>query len=292
MATQYNLDETTITAAVIDQFASTPDPRLQQIMTSLVRHLHDFAREVNLTEDEWFQGIDFLTRTGHTCSGTRQEFILLSDALGLSQLVVAQNHKRAPEATEQTVFGPFHIEGATPQPNGANIAEGILGDPLLVTAQVTGVDGKPIANATVDVWHADAEGYYDLQNPNWSPDEMKLRAVFKTNPDGRFSFRTIQPSAYPIPADGPVGEMLRATNRSAMRPAHIHFRVSAPGYDTLITHIFVAGDRWLESDAVFGVRNSCIADFIRHEASEPAPGDSKPSGPFYSLDYTFRLQPI
>jgi len=292
MATQRNLDETTITDAVVDQFAGTPDPRLKHIMTSLVRHLHDFAREVNLTEDEWFQGIDFLTRTGHTCSDTRQEFILLSDALGLSQLVVAQNHKRAPAATEQTVFGPFHIEGATPQPDGANIAESMPGDPLFVTAQVTGIDGTPIVGATVDVWHADAEGFYDLQDPNWSRDEMRLRAVFQTNTDGRFSFRTIQPSAYPIPTDGPVGEMLQATNRSAMRPAHVHFRVSAPSYDTLITHIFVAGDRWLESDAVFGVRSSCIADFIRREANETAPDGSKPPQPFYTLDYTFRLQPI
>lgn len=292
MATQRNLDETTITSAVIDQCASTPDPRLRHIMTSLVRHLHDFAREVNLTEDEWFQGIDFLTRTGHTCSGTRQEFILLSDTLGLSQLVVAQNHKRSPEATEQTVFGPFHVEGAIPQPDGANIAEGMPGDPLFVTAQVTGVDGKPIPGATVDVWHADAEGFYDLQHPDWSRDAMKLRAVFETDAGGRFRFRTIQPSAYPIPTDGPVGEMLQATQRSAMRPAHVHFRISAPGYDTLITHIFVEGDRWLESDAVFGVRSSCIADFIRHEANEPAPDGSKPPQPFYTLDYTFRLQPI
>lgn len=291
MTARHNLDETTITAAVIDQFASTPDPRLKQIMTSLVRHLHDFAREVNLTEDEWFQGIDFLTRTGHTCSDTRQEFILLSDTLGLSQLVVAQNHKRAPEATEQTVFGPFHIEGATPQPDGANIAEGMPGDPLFVTARVAGVDGTPIPGATVDVWHADAEGFYDLQDPNWSRDEMRLRAVFTTNADGRFSFRTIQPSAYPIPTDGPVGELLQATNRSAMRPAHVHFRVAAPGYDTLITHIFVAGDQWLASDAVFGVRSSCIGDFIRHEASEAAPDGSQLSQPFYTLDYTFRLQP-
>ncbi len=292
MTGRHNLDETTITAAVIEQFASTPDPRLRHIMTSLVRHLHAFAREVDLTEDEWFQGIDFLTRTGHMCSSTRQEFILLSDALGLSQLVVAQNHKRVPEATEQTVFGPFHIEGATPQPDGADIAEGISGVPLFVTAQVTGVDGHPIAGATVDVWHADAEGFYDLQNPNWSRDEMKLRAVFATDANGRFSFRTIQPSAYPIPTDGPVGEMLHAANRSAMRPAHVHFRVSAPGYDTLITHIFVAGDQWLESDAVFGVRSSCIADFIKHEASDPAPDGSKLSQPFYTLDYTFRLQPV
>lgn len=292
MTTQHNLDETTITAAVIEQFASTPDPRLRQIMSSLVRHLHAFAREVNLTEDEWFQGIDFLTRTGHTCSDTRQEFILLSDTLGLSQLVVAQNHRRAPEATEQTVFGPFHVEGATPQPDGADIAEGMPGNPLFVTARVTAVDGTPIPSATIDVWHADAEGFYDLQALDWTRDEMRLRAVFHANAGGHFSFRTIQPSAYPIPTDGPVGEMLRSTDRSAMRPAHVHFRVSAPGYDTLITHIFVAGDRWLESDAVFGVRSSCIADFIKHEAGDAAPDGSQPSGPFYTLDYTFRLQSV
>jgi hydroxyquinol 1,2-dioxygenase len=292
MAGQRNLDETTITEAVVEQLANTPDPRLKQIMTSLVRHLHEFAREVNLTEDEWFQGIEFLTRTGHMCSDKRQEFILLSDTLGLSQLVVAQNHRRAPEATEQTILGPFHIEGAKTQPDGADIAAGVPGDPLFVTAQVTGVDGQLIAGATVDVWHADADGHYDLQDPNWSPDVMKLRAVFTTDGNGRFRFRSIMPCAYPVPTDGPVGEMLRATNRNAMRPAHIHFRVRAPGYDTLITHVFVAGDEWLESDAVFGVRNSCVANFIRHDAGAAMPDGSTASGPFYTLDYTFRLQPV
>ena len=292
MAGQRNLDENSITEAVIEQFAGTPHPRLKQIMTSLVRHLHEFAREVTLTEDEWFQGIEFLTRTGHMCSDKRQEFILLSDTLGLSQLVVAQNHRRAPGATEQTVFGPFHIEGAKTLPDGADIAEGVEGDLLFVKAHVTGLHGEPIANATVDVWHADAEGFYDLQDPNWNPDAMKLRAVFKTDVEGRFSFRTIQPCAYPVPNDGPVGEMLQATNRNAMRPAHIHFRVQAPGYDTLITHVFVAGDEWLESDAVFGVRSSCVASFIRHEAGETMPDGSKTFGAFYTLDYTFRLQPV
>jgi hydroxyquinol 1,2-dioxygenase len=144
----------------------------------------------------------------------------------------------------------------------------------------------------VDVWHADAEGFYDLQDPNWNPDAMKLRAVFKTDIEGRFSFRTILPCAYPIPTDGPVGEMLTATNRSAMRPAHIHFMVSAPGYDRLITHIFVEGDEWLDSDAVFGVRNSCVAEYLRHETGETMPDGSEAAGPFYTLDYTFRLQPL
>jgi hydroxyquinol 1,2-dioxygenase len=292
MADPRNLDETTITETVIEQFADTPDPLLKRIMTALVRHLHEFAREVNLTEDEWLRGIEFLTRTGHRCSEQQQEFILLSDTLGLSQLVVAQNHRRSPGATEQTIVGPFHIEGARALPDGVDIAAGVPGDPLFVQAQVTGVEGEPIPNATVDVWHADAEGVYDVQDPNWNPDMTKLRAVFKTGADGRFSFRTIQPCAYPVPINGPVGEMLAATNRNAMRPAHIHFRVSAPGYDTLITHVFVEGDPWLESDAVFGVRSSCVASFLRHEAGEARPDGSEAAEPFYTLDYIFRLQSV
>jgi hydroxyquinol 1,2-dioxygenase len=290
MTERHNLDENTITDAVVEQFARTPDRRLREIMTALVRHLHAFAREANLTEDEWFQGIEFLTRTGHTCSGTRQEFILLSDTLGLSQLVVAQNHQRSPEATEQTIFGPFHIEGALTLPNGSNIAVGMLGEPLFVNARVTGIDGTAIAGAAVDVWHADAEGLYDVQSPEWNLDEIKLRGVFKTDTEGYISFRTIMPCAYPIPMDGPVGDMLKTTNRSPMRPAHIHFLVTAPGYDPLITHVFVAGDEWLDSDAVFGVRSSCVADYVQHEAGEAMPDGSVTAELFYTLSYTFRLQ--
>jgi hydroxyquinol 1,2-dioxygenase len=292
MADQRNLNENNITEAVVERFADTPDPRLKQIMTSLVKHLHEFAREVDLTEDEWVQGIEFLTRTGHTCSGTRQEFILLSDTLGLSQLVVAQNHKRAMGATEQTVFGPFYLGGVKTAEDETDISAGVTGDPLFVKARVTGVDGSVIVGATVDVWHADSEGFYDLQDPNWIPEAMKLRAVFETDIEGSFSFRTILPCAYPIPTDGPVGEMLKATNRSPMRPAHIHFMVSAPRYHKLITHVFVEGDKWLDSDAVFGVRNSCIAEYLRHETGETMPDGSKAAGPFYTLDYTFRLQPL
>jgi hydroxyquinol 1,2-dioxygenase len=259
---------------------------------SLVTHLHDFAREVDLTEDEWLHGINFLTRVGHTCSETRQEFILLSDTLGLSQLVVAQNHKRASGATEQTVFGPFHVEGVPTVPDRTDISAGIKGDPLFVKAQVTRVDGRPIADAAVEVWHADAMGFYDLQSPDWSPDAMKLRATFRTDNEGCLSFRTIMPCAYPVPTDGPVGEMLRATNRNAMRPAHLHFMVSAPGCDRLITHVFVEGDEWLDADAVFGVRRSCIADFVKHEPGEPMPVGGEASKPFYTLSYTFRLQAL
>jgi hydroxyquinol 1,2-dioxygenase len=279
--TRRNLDENTITSAVISQIADTPDPRLGHILSALVQHLHAFAREVQLTEEEWFRGIEFLTRTGLACTGTRQEFILLSDTLGLSQLVVAQAHRRAPSATEQTVFGPFHVDGATALPEGADIATGLKGDPLLVTIRVTNLEGEPIGDAAVDVWHADAEGLYDVQDANWNADNMRLRGVFRTDATGHASFRTIMPSAYPVPTDGPVGEMLRATNRHAMRPAHIHFMISAPGYDRLVTHVFVEGDEWLDSDAVFGVRGSCIAPFVYHAGSAS----------FYSLDYTFRLAP-
>jgi hydroxyquinol 1,2-dioxygenase len=285
-----NLDEHTITGAVLDQFASTPDPRLREIMTSLITHLHAFARDVNLSEDEWFAGIEFLTRVGHMCTDKRQEFILLSDTLGLSQLVVAQNHKRASDATEQTVLGPFHHEGAKVLPNGAQIAEGLPGPPLSVTAQVKGVGGEAVAGALVDVWHADAEGLYDLQDPDWTPESMKLRGVFRTGEDGSFAFRTIMPCAYPVPTDGPVGDMLRSTNRTEMRPAHIHFRIQAPGYDTLITHVFVDGDPWLASDAVFGVRSSCVAHFAPHGAGEMMPDGTEASEPFFTLDYSFRLQ--
>jgi hydroxyquinol 1,2-dioxygenase len=290
MGGRRNLDENTITDAVIEQHAGMPDPRLKVIMTALVRHLHEFAREVDLTEDEWLWGIELVTRVGQTCTETRQEFILLSDTFGLSQLVVAQNHRRSPEATEQTVIGPFHVEGSPVLADGADIAAGVEGDPLFVEAQVTGVQGEPVTGAVVEVWHADAEGLYDLQDPEWSAEAMKLRATFTTDSEGRVRFRTIMPCAYPVPTDGPVGEMLWATNRQAMRPAHIHFRVTAPGYDPLITHVFVEGDPWLDSDAVFGVRSSCIARFIRHDAGDAMPWGSQGSTPFYTLTYVFRLQ--
>jgi hydroxyquinol 1,2-dioxygenase len=285
-----NLDQHNITEEVLRRIASTSDKRLHEILTSLVRHLHDFAREVHLSEDEWFDGITFLTRTGHLCTGTRQEFILLSDTLGLSQLVVAQNHSRPGDMTEQTVFGPFHVEGAPTRPaHGSDIAVGLPGAPLFVDAQVHS-DGQPLADAVVDVWQADSEGFYDVQDPNWTLDEAELRAVFRTDKQGRISFRSILPKSYPIPTDGTVGDMLRATKRSPMRPAHMHFRVAKPGYDTLITHVFVEGDEYLDSDAVFGVRGSCIGDYVRHEAGEQVNGATQ-NGPFYKLDYRFALHP-
>ncbi len=285
-----NLNENTITGEALRRIAGTPDPRLHAIMASLIRHLHDFAREIKLTEEEWFAGIKFLTRTGHLCTDIRQEFVLLSDTLGLSQLVVAQNHSRPDEATEQTVFGPFHVEGAPERPvHGVDLAAGIPGEPLFVGAQVLS-GGEPVAEAVVDVWQADAEGFYDVQDPDWSLENAALRAVFRTDRQGRFSFRSILPKSYPIPTDGTVGDMLRATARSPMRPAHLHFRIEKPGYDPLITHVFVEGDEYLDSDAVFGVRGSCVGDYVRHEAGK-APDGTLFERPFFTLDYRFSLHP-
>jgi hydroxyquinol 1,2-dioxygenase len=287
--TMRNLNEYNITDEVVRRFENTSNPRLQEIMASLVRHLHAFAREVNLTEDEWFEGIQFATRVGHMCDDKRQEYILLSDTLGLSQLVVAQNHKRPPGATEQTVFGPFHLNGAPHLAPGGNIAEGVQGEPCFVAARVQSATGQPIPGASVDVWQADTEGLYDVQHPEWH--DMKLRAVFTTDQEGRFRLRTIKPCHYPIPTDGPVGEMMRALDQHPYRPAHLHFMIQAKGYDRLITHVFVEDDPYLDSDAVFGVRSSCIGQYVRH-APGLAPDGTRLEVPFYTLDYEFVLQPL
>lgn len=283
-----NLNEHNISDEVLRSIADTPDRRLHQILANLVRHLHDFARETKLTEAEWMAGISFLTRTGHLCTDQRQEFILLSDTLGLSQLIVAQSHSRPVQATEQTVFGPFFVPGAPKlAPHGGDLAVGLAGDPLFVTAQVVS-DGTPLPDALVDAWQADSHGYYDVQAEDWTPDGAKLRAQFRTDSDGKFSFRSVLPKSYPIPVDGTVGEMLRATNRSPMRPAHLHFKIEKPGYDPLITHVFAEGDEYLDSDAVFGVRGSCIGDYVWHEGGV-TPAGERVEAPFYTLDYRFTL---
>jgi hydroxyquinol 1,2-dioxygenase len=285
-----NLNEFNITDAVLESFAKTPSPRLKEILGLLVRHLHDFAREAKLTEAEWMEGIQFLTATGHKCNDVRQEFILLSDTLGLSQLVVSQNNNRPADATEQTVFGPFHVPGAPQLAHGSDVAAGRKGAPCFVSGHVS-AGGDPVRNAVIDVWQADGDGYYDVQDEKWNPNEMSLRAVFRSDANGRFSFKTVLPASYPIPTDGPVGDMLRATGRHAMRPAHIHFMVAAPGHETLITHMFVDGDPYLESDTVFGVRSSCIGYYVRHEAGL-APDGTRVNEPFYTLRQEFVLNPV
>jgi hydroxyquinol 1,2-dioxygenase len=256
-----NLNAETITDAVIARLADTPDARLKDIMVSLVRHLHDFAREVKLTEAEWMRGIEFLTAVGQKCDDKRQEFILLSDTLGLSMLTVAMNHDKHPKATEATVFGPFYVEGAPHVEHGGDVAQGAKGEPCSVRGFVRDVHGQPIANAEIHVWQADAEGLYDVQRSDQP--SAQARGVLRSGANGEYAFESILAEAYPIPTDGPVGDMLSATKRHPWRPAHLHFMIKAAGYETLITHVFRAGDDYLDSDAVFGVRQSLIADWVQ-----------------------------
>jgi hydroxyquinol 1,2-dioxygenase len=280
-----NLDENTITPEVLERIANTPNPRLKEIMGALIRHLHDFAREVRLTEAEWFEGIRFLTDTGHITDDKRQEFILLSDTLGLSMLVIAQNHRKPAGCTEATVFGPFYVANAPEYPLGADLAQGAKGEPCYVQATVCGPRGEPVPHATVEVWQADAAGFYDVQ---YGGSEHRARGVLHADDQGRVYFRSVLAEAYPIPTDGPVGRMLEATARHPWRPAHMHFMVDAPGYERLITHVFREGDRYLESDAVFGVRSSLITTWDRHEAG-PAPDGTMSAVPFYTLKFAFVL---
>jgi hydroxyquinol 1,2-dioxygenase len=284
-----NIDASTITPAVISRFAGTDDPRLKQILTALVTHLHDFAREVNLTEDEWMEGIRFLTATGQKCDAKRQEFILLSDTLGLSMLLVAMNQAKPAGATEATVFGPFHVEDAPRVEQGADLARGAPGMPLFVEARIADLAGRPIAGAEVDVWQADDEGRYDVQRPELG-DMRRARGVLRSDALGRVRFRSVTPTAYPVPTDGPVGRMLLASGRHPWRPAHLHFRIRAPGFATLVTHIFRNGDPYLDSDTVFGVRSSLIGTFARHDAGV-APDGSRIAEPFCTLTQDLVLAP-
>lgn len=281
-----NLDEQTITQAVLGRNAQTGDRRLHEILTSLVQHLHAFARETRLTEAEWEKGIEFLTAVGQICSPTRQEFILLSDTLGLSTLVIAQNHKKPEGCTEATVFGPFHVQGAPQVDLGADISGGLTGTPWYVSGRIRNLDGEPIAHAAIEVWQADEAGFYDVQKENL--DAYHGRAVLQGDSEGSYHFKTIVPECYPIPHDGPVGKMLQALNRHPWRPAHLHFMITAPGYERLVTHVFREGGEYLDSDAVFGVRSSLIADWVRHEAGT-APDGSQHLSPFYTLEFDFVL---
>ncbi len=283
-----DIDEWTITQAVLKAQAGAQDARLRRVLDALVRHLHDFAREVELTEAEWAQGIDFLTRVGHITDDRRQEFILLSDVLGLSTLVTAQNNSRPAGCTEATVFGPFYVPDAPVVRNGDDIAHGAHGQPCFVSGTVRGIGGEPVAGATIDVWQSDEDGTYDVQRPGL--DHAQGRARLASEADGRYHFRSILAVPYPIPHDGPVGQLLDRTGRHPWRPAHLHFMIQAPGYETLITHVFREGGEYLESDAVFGVRSSLVADWKPRDPGT-APDGSRMDAPFYTLDYDFVLNP-
>ena len=285
-----DLNETNATDAVIAQIRSE-NPRLQELLVGLVGHLHAFVREVELTEAEWMVAIRYLTAVGQKSDDKRQEFILLSDVLGVSILVDAINHRKLAGATASSVFGPFWVAGAPELPHGSSIARGeeaLTGEPTVVHGRVIGEDGRPIAGANLDIWQASPAGMYDVQDPNQP--EMNLRGLFRSGVDGAFWFKTVKPAAYPIPDDGPVGELLRATGRHPMRPAHIHFMVGAPGYETLITHIFVEGDPYLESDAVFGVKGSLVVDFAWNRSESDAARFDVDT-PFINVEFDIVLQP-
>ncbi len=247
-------------AAVLSRLADDVEPRFREMMQAAVKHLHGFIKEVEPTVEEWGQAIQFLTATGQMCDDKRQEWVLASDTLGVSMLVDAINHRRPDGATENTVLGPFHVAKAPVRENGDTICLDGKGAPCAVTGRVTDENGNPIAGAKIDVWQTNDDGFYDVQQPGVQPD-MNMRGLFTSDADGRYDFITVKPLPYSIPTDGPVGRMLDAMGRHAMRPAHIHYIVDAPGYEQLVTHIFVKGDPYLESDAVFGVKESLIVEF-------------------------------
>ena len=289
-STHRSTTEEDITAEVLRRFESTPDARLREIMLALVRHLHRFVKEVNLTENEWFDAVQFLSETGRMCDDKRQEFILLSDTLGVSMVVDLINHRKPEGATESTVFGPFHREGAPEMAAGDNIApRDSGGTPMLVSGHVRDLGGRPIAGAKLDVWQADSSGLYDSQYVDAG--ELHMRGVFHTDDEGRYLVRTVRPVYYAIPHDGPVGRMLRATSRHPWRPAHVHFVVSADGCEPVTTHIFDDSDPYLESDTVFAVKDSLICHFVRHEETDDRARALAIDPPFYSVEFDFVLKP-
>jgi len=283
-----NLTEANLSNAVIAAMAGGQDARFKTIMTSLIKHLHSFIQESNLTEAEWFTGIQFLTSVGQKCDEKRQEFILLSDTLGATTMKDILNNRKPPGVTEYTILGPFHRAEAPELPLSANMADGFPGEPVVMRGRVLSPNGSPIPNARLDVWQSDAEGFYDLQLPDVKG--MALRGIFHTDPRGQYDFRTIKPSCYPIPDDGPVGQMLKAMGRHPYRPAHIHFIVSAEGYQAVTTELYVSEDPYLNSDAVFGVRESLVVSFVQHETNEDAVQLGVPV-PFFTVDYDFVLEP-
>jgi hydroxyquinol 1,2-dioxygenase len=281
-------NEKSITQAVIDRLAQSDDPRFKQVMTSLVTHLHDFVRDVKLTEAEWLGAIQFLTDVGQTCTEKRQEFILLSDTLGVSVLVITLNHPADEGSAESTVLGPFYWEGAPDLPLGSNLAVGVKGEPTYYSGRVLGAGGRPLENALLDIWSGDGDGDYDMQIPGETG--MKARGRIRTDAEGRYRFRSIRPTFYPVPTDGPVGRMLRKMGRHPYRPGHIHMIVSAAHHRPVTTHLFVAGSQYLDSDAVFGMKESLVAQFERHPPGVAPDGD-RLEVPYYTVNYDFKLRP-
>jgi protocatechuate 3,4-dioxygenase beta subunit len=281
-------DEESATALVNASWENTGDERLKTILSSLVAHLHDFVRDVEPTVEEWMQGIDFLTATGQKCDDVRQEFILFSDILGVSMLVDAINHRKPAGATESTVLGPFHMVDSPPRELGADISLDANGIPCVVAGHVRSLDGVPLPGALVDIWQANGDGFYDVQQPDEQP-ALNLRGLFTTDDNGRYWLRSIVPRHYPVPTDGPVGDLLKASERHANRPAHIHFIAGAQGHHPVTTHLFLDGSPYLDSDAVFGVKNELIrsVEVIDDEARAAEFGVSSP---FRLLEFDIVLE--
>jgi hydroxyquinol 1,2-dioxygenase len=288
LSAEQQLREQNLVDQVVASFAHTPDPRLRELMGAVVRHLHAFLREVRLTEAEWTAAIEFLTAVGHITDDRRQEFILLSDTLGVSMQTIAMNNEAYANATEATVFGPFFVDDSPQIPAGGDIAAGASGEPCYVEGTVTDTSGTPIPGARLEVWEADDNGFYDVQ---YGDERTAGRAHLFTDQDGSFRFWGITPTPYPIPHDGPVGAMLAATGRSPMRAAHLHFMVTAPGHRTLVTHIFVRGDSYVERDSVFGVKESLITDFTPQPAGTATPDGRAVDGPWSRARFDIVLAP-
>ena len=282
-------EEETSVEVVNARMGEDIDPRLREVMGALVKHLHAFVKDVEPTHEEWLKGINFLTAVGHMCNDWRQEYILLSDVLGVSMLVDAINHRRPSGATENTILGPFYVPQAPRYPHGTNICLDGKGEPMIVRGRVLDIDGNPVAGALVDVWQTNDDGFYDVQQKGEQPD-WNLRGVFTADTTGEYWFRSSKPRYYPIPDDGPVGKLLGHLGRHPNRAAHIHFIVSAEGYDPVITHIFSPDCKFLEEDSVFGVKNSLIAKFDLIEDPEEI-AKSSFDRPYWSVNWDFILAP-
>jgi len=276
------LTENGLTAAALARLAKAPNSRMKQIMTSLIRHLHGFVRETGLTPAEWKTGIEFLTAVGHITDDRRQEFILLSDTLGASAMVDLVRHRRLEHGTDSSLLVPFYREGAPELPLGASIAGDTPGDAIVLRGQVTHARGRPLAGALLDVWQAAPDGKYDIQDEHQTG--MNLRGRFRTGADGRYEFRSVKPKSYPVPDDGPVGVLLRAQGRHPYRPAHIHFMITADGYEPLITALYIAGDSYIESDAVFGAKQSLTVGYHKSRAAN-GKGERAPD----AIEFDFTL---
>jgi hydroxyquinol 1,2-dioxygenase len=286
--TAEHTDAHDLTQRAVDSLNGCPDPRLRQLLGNLIRTLHGFAVDNALTESEWFAAIRFLTEVGQISDDRRQEFILLSDTLGLSMIVDLVNHQTVDSATESTVLGPFYVAGSPWRANGDTITDDVGSPPLLVSGHVRDTSGAPLAGAVLDVWQNATNRLYAVQDEHQQPDN--LRGRFRTDPDGAFMFRTVRPVDYPIPADGPVGRMLAATGRHAWRPAHVHVVASAPGCRPVTTHLFDSESTYLDSDVVFGVKQSLVCTFIAHDPAGVAPPPGI-HGPWYTVDVDIVLQP-